>query len=632
MKKIISLMLALIMALSVMSCLSVSVAAEHKDYYECDVAYTVEDGTGFWFYAEESGLYEFTSCNNFDPKLTVEFENGDVIEYDDADFDNLNYEFSAIIELEAGEEIFCFIEDGEGYDVDFYITRYYEEVCADEEYEMDSGVTFKFIAPENGTYEFYSFDNDDPLLEVEYEDGTVKTYDDISDEDYEFNALLSLEEGEEILCTVYDSWAYVNFGIRAYGNAEADVEYTADAGYEFFFTAEEEGYYRFVSFDNVGDPFIEISYDGEEITFDDCCDEDYEFDGGLYLCEGDYIQAKIDDNDRDDYNECVVNFCIEYWADECPGHYETDEWYIGEDASVYSPGWMYTECALCGEYICVEDIPQLKPGTPKLSAISNTASGVKVTWGSVAGADSYIVYRKTYNAKTKAWSGWSKIATGVTSTSYVDKTAKTGTYYLYTVRATNEAGTGGYNTSGIKTYFLLTPTVSATNANAGVTVKWSKITGASGYIIYRKTGTNGWTKVATVKGAGTVSYTDKGAKAGVTYRYTVKAYYSSYTSSYVTNGFAVRRLTTPKLAKVVSAKNGITFTWGKVSGATGYMVYRKTGNGGWKKIATLKGTSTVKYLDKSAKKGVTYKYTVRAYYGTSTSYYNTKGLTIKDKY
>ncbi len=632
MKKIISLMLALIMALSVMSCLSVSVAAEYDNYFYSGEAYTVESGTSFWFCPDEAGVYEFCSYDNFDPCLTVEYSDGTIETYDDIDLDDFNYEFGAIILLNAGEEIFCTIEDGEGYDVNFYIDRYYEEVYADEEYEMDSGVTFKFIAPENGTYEFYSFENEDPCLEIEYEDGTVSTYDDISDEDYEFNALLSLEAGEEILCTVYDSWAYVNFGIRAYGNAEADVEYTADAGYEFFFTAEEDGYYRFVSFDNVGDPFIEISYDGEEITFDDCCDEDYEFDGGLYLYEGDYIQAKVDDNYRTDDNECVVNFCIEYWSDECPGHYESDEWYIGEDASVYGPGWMYTECTLCGEVVDVDEIPQLTPETPTLSKVQNTANGVKVTWGSVEGADSYIVYRKTYNAKTKAWSGWSRIATGVTNTSYVDKTAKTGTYYLYTVRATNEAGAGGYNTSGIKTYFLLTPTVSATNANAGVTVKWSKITGATGYIVYRKTGNGNWQKIATVKGAGTVSYTDKKASAGVTYRYTVKAYYGSYTSSFVTNGFAVRRLTTPKLAKVVSAKNGITFTWGKVSGAIGYIVYRKTGSGGWQKIATLKGASTVKYLDKSAKKGVTYKYTVRAYYGTSTSYYNTKGLTIKDKY
>ena len=69
-----------------------------------------------------------------------------------------------------------------------------------------------------------------------------------------------------------------------------------------------------------------------------------------------------------------------------------------------------------------------------------------------------------------------------------------------------------------------------------------------------------------------------------------------------------------------------------MTGATGYIVYRKTGNGGWQKLATVTGNAKISYLDKTAKKGTTYTYTVKAYYGTSTSAYNTKGLTIKDKY
>ena len=337
---------------------------------------------------------------------------------------------------------------------------------------------------------------------------------------------------------------------------------------------------------------------------------------------------------------CSVSGAGKYLCDICGmteyctlplGEHSYSDWIIDTAATVNAAGSKHIECTECGEVLETEVIPQLKPATPKLSKVENTASGVKVTWGKVSGADSYIVYRKTYNAKTKAWSGWTNLGK-TTSTSYVDKAAKSGTYYLYTVRANNEAGLSGYNTSGIKTYFLSTPKLSSTaNTNSAITVKWGKVTGASGYVVYRKT-TSGWTKIATVKGNGTVTYTDKSIKAGVTYKYTVRAYYGSYLSSFDANGLAIRRLATPKLTKVVSAKNGITFTWGKVTGATGYVVYRKTGKGSWQKIATVKGVSTVKYLDKTAKKGTTYTYTVRAYYGTSNSAYNTKGLSIKDKY
>lgn len=264
--------------------------------------------------------------------------------------------------------------------------------------------------------------------------------------------------------------------------------------------------------------------------------------------------------------------------------------------------------------------------TPKITSIANVSSGVTVKWEKVSGANGYYVYRKTGNGN------WTKVATIKSNgtVSYTDKTAKAGVIYKYTVKAYSGSYTSSNKASGDFKRLSTPKITSLSNTTSGVTVKWGKAAGASGYYVYRKT-TGGWTKIATVKGAGTVSYTDKTAKAGVTYKYTVKAYYGSFTSSNQTSS-DFRRLTTPTLKSVTSAKSGITFKWNKVTGATGYYVYRKTGNGSWVKLATVTGNSKITYLDKTAKKGVTYKYTVKAYYGTSTSYYNTKGLTIKDKY
>ena len=69
--------------------------------------------------------------------------------------------------------------------------------------------------------------------------------------------------------------------------------------------------------------------------------------------------------------------------------------------------------------------------------------------------------------------------------------------------------------------------------------------------------------------------------------------------------------TTKKNATKKTAK----ISWKKVSRATGYEVYRKTGkNGTYKKIKTISKASTVSYTDsKSLKKGKTYFYKVRAY-------------------
>ncbi len=64
----------------------------------------------------------------------------------------------------------------------------------------------------------------------------------------------------------------------------------------------------------------------------------------------------------------------------------------------------------------------------------------------------------------------------------------------------------------------------------------------------------------------------------------------------------------PKLSKIENTADGVKITWGKVSGADKYYVYRKT-SGSYKKIAT---TSKAYYTDKSAKSGKKYYYVVKA--------------------
>ena len=54
-------------------------------------------------------------------------------------------------------------------------------------------------------------------------------------------------------------------------------------------------------------------------------------------------------------------------------------------------------------------------------------------------------------------------------------------------------------------------------------------------------------------------------------------------------------------------------SWTKSYGAQGYVVYRKTAGGKWKRIATLKGTSTLSYNDKKISATTVYEYAVRAY-------------------
>lgn len=167
--------------------------------------------------------------------------------------------------------------------------------------------------------------------------------------------------------------------------------------------------------------------------------------------------------------------------------------------------------------------------------IANAETGVKVTWGKIDGATSYLVYRSEYNSKTKKWSKWKTLET-VDTTSFVDETAVSNVKYKYTVRALN-GEFRSYYTASAELLYLKAPTVTAEKIDEGIKVSWTKIEGATSYIIYRselsKDGKwSKWTKLGTA-GEKYTSCKDKTAKEDVTYKYTVRAVNGKLMSYYV---------------------------------------------------------------------------------------------------
>ena len=93
-------------------------------------------------------------------------------------------------------------------------------------------------------------------------------------------------------------------------------------------------------------------------------------------------------------------------------------------------------------------------------------------------------------------------------------------------------------------------------------------------------------------------------------------------------------LETPEL---ISGKNDsynkVSVKWKTVENAEGYQVYRKTGDGYWKKLAQISGGAVTSYVDSSVVSGTTYRYTVRALRQKDgkqvLSGYDHTGLTVK---
>ena len=247
-----------------------------------------------------------------------------------------------------------------------------------------------------------------------------------------------------------------------------------------------------------------------------------------------------------------------------------------------------------------------------LTGASNITSGVQVKWSQVTGATGYIVYRK---GAGKGWARIADIKSGST-VSYTDKTAASSTTYTYTVRAYNGNTMGDWHSAKSLMRISDTTLTGASNITSGVQVKWSRVTGATGYIVYRKSASGSWGRIADIKSGSTVSYTDTTAASGTTYTYTVRAYNGNTMGDWH-SAKSVKRLSDPKLASASKVSGGINVRWTGVTGATGYIVYRKSGSGSWGRIADIKSGSTVSYTDRTAKAGTTYTYTVRAYNGNT---------------
>ena len=270
--------------------------------------------------------------------------------------------------------------------------------------------------------------------------------------------------------------------------------------------------------------------------------------------------------------------------------------------------------------VTVKIVAPSTPANVTLGSAKAVSGGIQVTWQAASGAEKYNVYRK--DASNTVW----RVIATVTGTSYTDKSGTAGTKYSYTVRGVGSDGktlSPGFDRTGVSATM---PTASTTPANVtlgaakavsgGIQVTWQKAANAAKYNVYRKDASNTvWRVIATVTGT---SYTDKSAKAGVKYSYTVRGVAAdgkTLSPGFDRTGVSATMptaSTTPANVTLGSAKavsGGIQVTWQAASGAAKYKVYRKDAvNTKWTVIATVTGTS---YTDKTAKAGVTYSYTVR---------------------
>lgn len=152
-----------------------------------------------------------------------------------------------------------------------------------------------------------------------------------------------------------------------------------------------------------------------------------------------------------------------------------------------------------------------------------------------------------------------------------------------------------------------------------INLAWQKVTGASGYQVYRyDSSSKAWKCVKTITSGNTTSYTDGSLSAGTTYKYKICAYVTIDQGKYSGAASAVVSSATKPVKsaiKSVSAKKkSVTLKWKKTVGSGYEICYstKKDFSGGTKTVK-VSGTSKTTAVIKNLKSKKTYYVKIRAY-------------------
>ena len=283
----------------------------------------------------------------------------------------------------------------------------------------------------------------------------------------------------------------------------------------------------------------------------------------------------------------------------------------------------------------------LKKGTDyKLIYSSNVNAGTNTGKVSITGIGSYSgTSVKTFTIKKavqplsiKVSSAKAAVGKTVTVTVSGAKGKKTYSSSAPTVAAVSEAGVVTAKKVGTTTikavaaetanYLKTTKTIkinvvpAATtslliyNQQTGFKLNWKKVTGATGYDIYR-----GSVKIKTISGGSVVTYYDKSTLTnGGKYVYRIYARASTGVSTLSRSATAFR-LTRPSITSLKNTGAGqMTVTWALNSKATGYQIqYCLNGDFGTARSVTVNGASTLKRVIKSLTRGRIWYVRIRSF-------------------
>ena len=283
------------------------------------------------------------------------------------------------------------------------------------------------------------------------------------------------------------------------------------------------------------------------------------------------------------------------------------------------------------EYSELSDAKSVRLSLPKatdLSFTENSLTSVKVTWSAVEGASSYKVYRSTSST-----TGYELVGT-VTGTSLTSGDILPNRNYYYKVEAVGDDGSGG-TVSGELSDFVIVRTNVGTPTNMKVTstgssvvaLSWTGISGANvNYEVWRSVYPDMTAQNSFCLGRySSTSSFSKLLSENTNYYYRVRAYYYYYVDngeggkdikriygsySNIATTKTKARLAAPTVKITKASATSLKLSWNRITGATGYAVYRSESPEG--PFTLLTTTKSLTYTN-TVTVGKLYYYKVVAY-------------------
>lgn len=223
------------------------------------------------------------------------------------------------------------------------------------------------------------------------------------------------------------------------------------------------------------------------------------------------------------------------------------------------------------------------PAAPNVR-LSNEAGGIKLQWDAIDNANQYLICGTEAGKNT-----WKKY--NIEKTEFIFSGVESGKQYYFQVQAVLNDGARTAFSSPRGMTFIAVPTLNAVvnnfEKNKTLKLSWSAVKGANKYRIAKmKSGASDYEYID----ADTNSFVDKNVEDNNTYRYQVRAMYSTKNSGTAYGWWSVSSSAKISVWPAIALQNvngGVRVSWDSVKNTARYFVYcKKPSDSAWTRVVT----------------------------------------------